>query len=140
VVIPRFQQKSVSLDYKKNRKMINTIKKYKAGKGDRYPLVGNFIHYHILQNNIKKADLARSLAINPTGLNDYFKNDSLQFAILWKLSQAMQHNFIAQLGEYLPYRFETKQEKALQKQLEEKEAVIAKLEIQLETFREMLKK
>jgi hypothetical protein len=120
--------------------MINTNKKYKTGKGEHYPVVGNFIHYHIIQNNIKKADLARSLSIHPTGLNDYFKNDSLQFAILWKLSQTMQHNFIAQLGEYLPYRFETMREKALQKQLAEKEAVIAKLEIQLETFREILKK
>ena len=120
--------------------MINTNRKYKTGKGEHYPLVGNFIHYHIIQNKVKKADLARSLGIIPTGLNDYFKKDSLQFAILWKLSQAMQHNFIAQLGEYLPYHFETKREKELQKQLAEKEAIIKKLEIQLETFREILKK
>jgi transcriptional regulator with XRE-family HTH domain len=114
--------------------------KYKTGKGEHYPLVGNFIHYHIIHNKIKKADVARALGILPTGLNEYFKKESLQFAVLWKLSQAMNHNFIAQMGEYLPYRFETIREKALQKQLEEKEAIIKKMEIQLETFREILKK
>ncbi|MFV8346885.1 transcriptional regulator [Flavobacterium sp. ZB4P13] len=93
--------------------MINTSKKYKKDLGEHYPLIGNFIHYHVIQNKIKKADVARALGILPTGLNDYFKRDSLQFAILWKLSIVMKHNFVAQLSEYLPYRFETIREKAL---------------------------
>jgi hypothetical protein len=120
--------------------MISNSNKYKKDLGEQYPLVGNFIHYHIVQNKIKKADVARALGILPTGLNDYFKRDSLQFAILWKLSLALKHNFIAQLGEYLPYRFETIREKALLAQLAEKEAVIHKMEIQLETIREMIRK
>lgn len=120
--------------------MISSGNKYKVGKGDQYPLVGNFIHYHIVHNKIKKADVARALDIIPTGLNDYFKKESLQFAILWKLSLALKHNFIAQLGEYLPYRFESIREKALLAQLAEKEAIIQKMEIQLETMREMMKK
>lgn len=117
--------------------MINKSK-YKKDLGEHYPFIGNFIHYHIIQNKIKKADVSRSLGILPTGLNDYFKRDSLQFAILWKLSIIMKHNFISQLGEYLPYHFETKREKILKEELAEKEALIQKLEIQLETFREMV--
>ncbi|MGM8362264.1 hypothetical protein ACSV4D_10150, partial [Flavobacterium sp. ARAG 55.4] len=78
--------------------------------------------------------------IGPKGLRDYFKKDSLQFAVLWKLSLVLKHNFLAQLGEYLPYRFETLQEKALKKELDEKNAYIQKLEIQLETLREMIQK
>ncbi|MBW4361225.1 transcriptional regulator [Flavobacterium taihuense] len=120
--------------------MINSSKKYKKDLGERYPLIGNFIHYHIVHNKIKKADVARDLGIIPTGLNDYFKRDSLQFAILWKLSMVLKHNFIAQLGEYLPYRFETIREKALLEQLAEKEAIIQKMEIQLETMKEMIRK
>ncbi|REG98878.1 helix-turn-helix domain-containing protein [Flavobacterium aquicola] len=120
--------------------MKDNIKKYSLDLGKTYPLIGNFIHYHIIQNKIKKADLARSLGINPTGLNDYYKRDTLQFAVLWKLSLVLKHNFIAQLGEYLPYRFETIREKALKEQLAEKEAIIEKLEIQLETLREFIKK
>jgi hypothetical protein len=120
--------------------MINTDRKYKKDLGEQYPLIGNFIHYHIIQNKIKKADVARALGILPTGLNDYFKRDSLQFAILWKLSTVMKHNFIAQLGEYLPYRFETIREKALLEQLAEKDAIIQKMEIQLEAIRETIRK
>jgi hypothetical protein len=120
--------------------MINTDRKYKKDLGEQYPLIGNFIHYHIIQNKIKKADVARALGILPTGLNDYFKRDSLQFAILWKLSTVMKHNFIAQLGEHLPYTFETTREKALLEQLAEKDAIIQKMEIQLEAIRETIRK
>jgi hypothetical protein len=62
------------------------------------------------------------------------------FAILWKLSTIMKHNFIAQLDEHLPYRFETIREKALLKQLAEKDAIIQKMEIQLEAIRETIRK
>ncbi|PKB17562.1 hypothetical protein [Flavobacterium sp. 5] len=120
--------------------MTSSSNKYKKNLGDNYPSIGNFIHYHIIQHKIKKGDLARTLQILPTGLNDYYKRDSLQFAILWKLSHAMKHNFIAQLGEYLPYRFESIREKALKEELAQKDALILKMEIQLEAFREMNRK
>jgi len=110
------------------------------GKGEQYPSIGNFIHYYIVHNKIKKADVARQLGIIPTGLNDYFKKESLQFAILWKLSVALQYNFIAHLGEYVPFAYETKQEKALKEELAQKTAQIEKLQIQLETLREMITK
>jgi hypothetical protein len=122
------------------QKMIPTTKKYKINKGEHYPLIGNFIHYHIIQNKIKKADVARALNILPTGLNEYFKKDSLQFAILWKLSMAMNYNFIAHLGEYLPCVYETKREKALKEELAQKEEIIQKMKIQLETMRELIQK
>ena len=117
--------------------MTANTNKYKKDLGENYPSIGNFIHYHIIQNKIKKSDLARAMQILPTGLNDYYKRDSLQFAILWKLSLVMKHNFLAQLGEYLPHRFETKLEKSLKEELAQKNALIQKMEIQLETLREM---
>ncbi|REG94169.1 transcriptional regulator [Flavobacterium aquicola] len=120
--------------------MKSNAREYKKDLGNRYPLIGNFIHYHIYHNKIKKADVSRALHILPSGLNEYFKKDSLQFAILWKLSMALEHNFIAQLGEYLPYRFETIKEKELKKELAEKEAIIHKMEIQMETMKEMMRK
>lgn len=109
-------------------------KKHLHGKGENYPLIGNFIHYHILENKIKKVDVARALGILPTSLNDYFKKESLQFAVLWKLSQAMQYNFIAQLSEYLPIPFETQKEKALLKELAQKNELIREMEIKLAVY------
>src|SRR6478609_2729274 len=115
-------------------------KKHLIGLDKGYPRVGNLVHYHILEQKIKKADISRALDIIPTSLNDYFKKDTLQFAILWKLSHAMKHNFLAQLGEFLPYHFETESETALKKELAEKNERIKKMEIQLEAFREMIRK
>ena len=117
----------------------NTIK-HSFDRGEEYPLIGNFIHYHISQQPKTKNEIARALGIQPKGLGEYCKRDTLQFAILWKLSLVMKHNFIAQLGEYLPYRFESIREKALKEELAQKDALIQKMEIQLETFREMNRK
>ncbi|MBA0883168.1 hypothetical protein [Flavobacterium undicola] len=80
------------------------------------------------------------MGIAPKGLRAYFKKDTLQFAVLWKLSLVLKHIFLAQLGEYLLYRFETIQEKALKKELAKKNDYIQKLEIQLETLREIIQK
>jgi hypothetical protein len=118
--------------------MTTNNKKYSVERGEQYPLVGNFINYHISQQLVTKADVARALNIAPKGLADYCKRETLQFAVLWKLSLVLKHNFIAQLGEYLPYRFETIREKALLKQLAEKEEIIEKLEIQIQTLREFI--
>jgi transcriptional regulator with XRE-family HTH domain len=120
--------------------MKSNDKKHNIDRGEQYPIVGNFINYHIAQQGLKKADVARALGILPNGLAGYYKRDTLQFAVLWKLSLVLKHNFIAQLGEYLPYRFESIREKALKEQLAEKEALIQKMEIQLEVFREMIRK
>jgi hypothetical protein len=109
-------------------------------QAEQYPIIGNFIHYHITQQTQTKSTIAKAMGIAPKGLRAYFKRDTLQFAILWKLSLVLKHNFLAQLGEYLPYRFETLQEKALKKELADKNAHIQKLEIQLETLREMIQK
>ena len=55
--------------------MIKTDRKYKKDLGELYPLIGDFIHYHIIQNKIKKANVAQVLGILPTGLNGYFKRE-----------------------------------------------------------------
>jgi transcriptional regulator with XRE-family HTH domain len=120
--------------------MKSSSKKHNIDRGEQYPIVGNFIRYHIAQQGLTKTTVARALGILPNGLAVYCKQDTLQFAVLWKLSLVLKHNFLAQLGEYLPYRFETIREKALKEQLAEKDALIQKMEIQLEAFREIIGK
>ena len=111
---------------------MDLTKKYKKISDAKYPDVGNFINYHIQTNKISKAQLARDLGVIPTTLNKYFKNDSLQFGILWKISKALNHNFIAQLSEYLHIPFETYRERELLAQLAEKQKRIEQLEAVLE--------
>lgn len=68
-------------------------------------------------------------------LNQYFKQPSFQFNILWRISLAVKHNFLMELGEQLGIAYETKAEKALKAQLLEKEEYIKELESQLKVYR-----
>lgn len=115
--------------------MIDNGKRYqKKRKEDPKPL-GNYIQWHIEQNKIKKLSVSRYLDITPNSLNQYFKQTSFQFIILWRISQAVKHNFLMELGEQLGIAYETKTEKALKAQLQEKEEYIKDIENQLKVYK-----
>lgn len=115
--------------------MLNNGKRYlKKRKDDPKPL-GNYIQWHIEQNKIKKSSVSKYLDITPTSLNQYFKQTSFQFSILWRISLAVKHNFLMELGEQLNIAYETKAEKALKAQLLEKEEHIKSLETQLKVYK-----
>lgn len=119
--------------------MIDNGKRYqKKRKEDPKPL-GNYIQWHIEQNKIKKLSVSRYLDITPNSLNQYFKQTSFQFIILWRISQAVKHNFLMELGEQLNIPYETKAEKALKAQLLEKEEYIKELESQLRVYKQIHK-
>ncbi|WP_133531967.1 transcriptional regulator [Flavobacterium dankookense] len=99
--------------------------------------LGNYIQWHIEQNKIKKKSVSDYLNIQPNTLNQYFKQKSFQFSILWRISLAVKHNFLMQLGEELGIAYETKAEKELKAQLLEKEAEIEKLKTQVEVYKEI---
>ena len=115
--------------------MIDNGKRYqKKRKEDPKPL-GNYIQWHIEQNKIKKRSVSEALGILPTTLNQYFKQPSFQFNILWRISLAVKHNFLMELGEQMDIPYETKAEKALKAQLQEKEEHIKGLEYQLMVYK-----
>ena len=119
--------------------MIDNGKRYqKKRKEDPKPL-GNYIQWHIEQNKIKKLSVSRYLDITPNSLNQYFKQTSFQFIILWRISQAVKHNFLMELGEQLGIAYKTKAEKALKAQLQEKEEHIKELESQLKVYKQIHK-
>lgn len=118
--------------------MINRNKKYLAKRDGDHPSVGNLVHWYILELNLKKKNIAEELGIVSTTLNEYFKNQSLQFSIVWRLSQAMKFNLIMALGEHLNIPFETKAEKALRAELAEKEEKIKALETELLVYRKIV--
>ncbi len=103
------------------------------GEND-HPALGNFVHWYILELHLKKKDISEALNILPTTLNQYFKNRSMQFGILWRLSQAMKFNMVMAIGEHLDIPFETKVEKALRAELAEKEERIKTMEIELGVY------
>ena len=115
--------------------MIDLQKKFLKKRDNDPKNLGNYIQWHIEQNKIKKRSVSEALGILPTTLNQYFKQPSFQFNILWRISLALKHNFLMELGEQLGIAYETKAEKALKAQLQEKEEYIKELESQLKVYR-----
>ena len=115
--------------------MIDFTKRYQKKRNDDPKDLGNHIQWYIEQNKIKKLSIAKYLDVSPTTLNQYFKQSSFQFSILWRISLAVKHNFIMEVGEKLNIAYETKAEKALKAQLLEKEEYIKELESQLKVYR-----
>jgi len=120
--------------------MINTDKKYLEKREGDHPSVGNFVHWYILELKLKKKNIADELEILPTTMRKYFSKQSLQFSIVWRLSQAMKFNLIMALGEHLNIPFETKAEKALRSELAEKEERIKNLETELAVYRRIVER
>lgn len=119
--------------------MVALKKKYQEKRSNDPPELGNFIHYHIFINKIKKKDVSTFLDVLPTTLNQYFKQSSFQFAILWRISHAVNHNFLMQLGERLGIEYETKKEKELLNQLAQKDEEIKTLTTQLGVYKQIHK-
>lgn len=119
--------------------MIDRTKKY-LQKSPTDPLhIGNLIAWIIQEKHLKKATIAQKLNIAPTTLNQYFKQPSVQMGILWRLSLAMEYNLLADVADRLAVPFETKEEKALQKTLSEKEEELKNLKIELNLLKKMHK-
>ncbi|TDP59402.1 transcriptional regulator [Flavobacterium dankookense] len=119
--------------------MIDIQRRFHKKRDDDPKDLGNFIQWHIEQNKIKKRSVSDYLGVLPTTLNQYFKQSSFQFSILWRISLAVKHNFLMELGEQLNIPYETKAEKALKAQLLEKEEQIKTLENQLVVYKAISK-
>ena len=125
--------------YQIKRSMIDRTKKY-LQKSSNDPLhIGNLIAWIIQEKHLKKATIAQKLNIAPTTLNQYFKQPSVQVGILWRLGQAMEYNFLADLGDRIKIDFETQKEAALQKSLSEKEEELKILKVELNLLKKIHK-
>jgi len=114
-------------------------KKFQQKRDNDAPPLGNFINWHFQENKTKKKNVSDFLQVKPITLTQYFKQSSFQFAILWRISQAVQHNFLMELGERLAIPYETKAEKELKSQLTENEKLIELMQTQLSLFKQIHK-
>jgi hypothetical protein len=87
---------------------MDSKKKFLQKRDNDPPALGNFVNWHLQENKIKKKNVSDFLQVAPITLNRYFKQSSFQFAILWRISQAVQHNFLMELGERRQSRMKPK--------------------------------
>ena len=120
--------------------MIDLQKKFLKTRDEDPPKLGNYIKWHIEQNNIKKKSVSDYLGVLPTTLNQYFKQPSFQMGILWRISLAVKHNFLMELGEkWLKIPYQTEKETQLLEQLTQKEKEIETLQTQLGVYKQIHK-
>jgi transcriptional regulator with XRE-family HTH domain len=63
---------------------------------------GKMLAEYFELNSINKAALSRKMGMTPSTIQKYLESESLQFRILWKISIALKHNFLAELTAQLP--------------------------------------
>jgi len=83
---------------------------------------GKMLAEYFESNSINKAALSRKMGMSPSTIQKYLESESLQFRILWKISIAIKHNFLAELTAQLPSEvvdtIKSARELALEQELE----------------------
>ncbi|MCZ8168827.1 MAG: transcriptional regulator [Flavobacterium sp.] len=89
---------------------------------------------------IKKAFIQRALDVNQTTISRYFRQHSIQIAILWRFSRILKFNFFMALGEQLQIPYTTQAEKELRNTLHLKNHEIELLQAKVHYLESLLKK
>jgi len=108
--------------------MIDRRKKHKIQGSYGYPHIGNRLQTYFAEEKINKAALARELGVTSSVVSRYLTQQSLQLGILWKISLATKHNFMAEIIEQFPVNYETKKDREKETLLEEKDILLREKE------------
>ena len=104
------------------------------------PHNGKLLTDYLLKNDINRAGLARKMNVSNTSVYQYAGCPSLQMSILWKASIALNHNFVAELGELLPVKHKTGNEIQLEEEIKALEAQLEKLNLELSVYKDVISK
>lgn len=104
------------------------------------PHNGKFLTDYVLKNDINRAALARKMNVSNTSVYQYAVSPSLQMSILWKASIALNHNFVAELGELLPVEHNSGKEIQLEEKIKALEAQLEKLNLELSVYKDVISK
>ena len=104
---------------------------------DSYPHNGKFLQDYIKKNGVNRAGMARKMNVSNSTVYQYAESPTLQLGVLWKASLALNHNFVAELGELLPVAYSSKREAELEKRIKELEI---ELEIKTSIYEKQIEK
>jgi len=71
------------------------------------PHAGQLVARVFKARKISKAFLSRLLGVRPSVIIGYTQSESMRVSTLWHLSQALRHNFFADIAARLPSDFAT---------------------------------
>lgn len=104
------------------------LKKMRQTSGVPMPHNGEMVKKVMKAQRLTLSQMARLMDVTPSGIREYLAQPTLHAALLWKLGQVLQHNFMYQLSAAFPIQTPTPLEQELQQQLAAKEAEIATLQ------------
>lgn len=104
------------------------------------PHNGDLLKQQIAEQRVVKVHLAQKMNVSPPCVNVYLTHKSLQASILWNASKALQHNFLAELGESVGVAYETKAEAQLREELAALQKEMEKLKMKVSIYEGMMKK
>ena len=107
---------------------------------DSYPHNGKLLQNYIKKNGVNRAAMARKMNVSNTTVYQYAESSSLQLSVLWKASLALNHNFVAELGELLPVEYITNREAEQRQQIDELQKELEKLKFELSIYKNIVGK
>jgi rRNA maturation protein Rpf1 len=109
---------------------------YKS-KNSNFPHFGNWLKAYIKEHKIHNDKLAKKINRKLSTLNGYKERKSVQSAIVWELSMALEHNIFAELATQLPPHF-SQPDDINSKTIEELKAQVAQLTNERNLLKEIL--
>lgn len=67
-----------------------------------FPHIGNLLNNFLVKNRRSPSALSRKLGIRVNSVLKIRKKETIQVALLWKISTLYKHNFIADVAAQLP--------------------------------------
>lgn len=86
-----------------------------------YPHIGNMIRKKIFDLNLTASEAARRLGVASSTVHAYYQQPSLQLGIIWKLSIALQYDFLSDIITQYPENFPVKVDDKIAEQEKELE-------------------
>ncbi len=104
------------------------------------PHNGDLLEKYIDEQRVVKVHLAGKMGVTPPCVNRYLTHETLQASVLWRASKALQHNFLAELGELAGVAYETKAEAQLREELAGLRKELDELRMKVSIYEGMIKK
>jgi transcriptional regulator with XRE-family HTH domain len=104
------------------------LKKMRQTTGVPMPHNGELVKQVMKAQRLTLSQMTRLMDITPSGIREYLARPTLHAALLWKLGQVLEHNFLAELSMAFPIQVPTALELELQQALKAKQAEMETLQ------------
>ena len=94
-----------------------------------YPHIGQLIQKKLRELHVSSSEAARRIGVNSSTVRAYYKQPSLQFGIIWKLSIVLNYDFLSDIISTYPPDFPVKTNEKM-----------ANLEKELEIYKGLLRR